>query len=63
MSDLALEHEHHWEAAPRFAQQEFERWFCLLCGQRRVRIIREAPLVNVDRWPSEYLSSDSYLSP
>jgi hypothetical protein len=47
------EHEHNWVAATMFGQQEFERWICLICGQKRVRIVREAPLVEVDHWPSE----------
>jgi hypothetical protein len=53
MSDPRLEHEHTWMAVTTFTQQEYQRWICVLCGQKRVRVVRDAPVVEVDRWPSK----------
>ena len=51
MTEVNLEHEHIWMAIATYLQQEHERWICVLCGQKRVRVVRDAPVMEVDRWP------------
>ena len=51
MSEGNTEHAHHWVIVSHAGQQEYERWLCVVCGKKRVRVVPEAPLVDVVDWP------------
>ena len=53
MSERNSDHGHNWMIVSHAGQQECERWLCLVCGTKRVRVVPEAPIIDVADWPSE----------
>jgi hypothetical protein len=53
MSERPSDHSHNWVIVSHAGQQEYERWVCVTCGKKRVRVVPEAPVVDVSDWPSE----------
>jgi hypothetical protein len=53
MPYLNVEHEHSWMAVTTLPQQEYNRWICVICGQKSVQIVPGGQKVEVDQWPWE----------
>ena len=53
MTERNSDHAHNWVIVSHVDQQECERWLCVGCGQKRVRVVADAPLIDVAHWPSE----------
>src|SRR5688500_8043249 len=56
-SDRGLSHSHNWVIVSTLTQPECERWLCIVCSKKRVRIAPESPLVEVNEWPSQTVAS------
>jgi hypothetical protein len=53
MSDRVLNHYHNWVIVSTVTQPECERWHCIVCDAKRIRVAPESPLVDVTSWSAE----------